>query len=669
MNPYTIVLSGGTCQGLEYGLWFMQRTTEQAKKKGYLAILTDGQPQSIIDAIKTTATPIYYGCVSQDTIIPLPNGNIIQVKDLNSPMSVFSAHVKGCLKEASTKKKARLDIDTCTHLIFKGYREVWKVKTPFMEIEATPDHEFFVRSSDPKDGPRASWKPLNQIKVRDRILAVTKLPFMETINPPLSEQQVQCLGFYTGDGTLYEEEEHGAWQVRLTDPQAKEEYSELYKEAFHVRPIDKGQRGFLICNKKLTKLIEGLGLNVKSPFRDIPEIICRSPLRHQLAFINGLLDSDADIVPEQHLIRFYSTSRPLLAKLQMILLRFGILSTIYRRNRIGEPVRIQGKIKGYSKYPETILVLCGAEAFKLAQMLKPLNKNKKEALKRLINDYPKHRQQGPEGVAKVNEHLAFLRVKRIEKVGIKPVYDLVVNNNHNFIANGIIVHNCGHGACCAYTVECTQLFLEAGPYTCPPVDTEVYRCVTNMNLDLMRGRHVHLLSCLTGQYLGKELVYKHGARSFIGYQDLFVYGVCLPAPDNPNVCLYYPQPGQLPNEYADFYTFMDSDAAGEEAILNMGTVQDAVNAIIDKIKSYIYKYTYGEWKDWSYAPEAALVHMHNLKALVAYGDMNWRPILLTSATPTASEVAAAFLTPFSLTFGLLMAALPAPPPVPSEVKP
>jgi hypothetical protein len=225
-----------------------------------------------------------------------------------------------------------------------------------------------------------------------------------------------------------------------------------------------------------------------------------------------------------------------------------------------------------------------------------------------------------------------------------------------------IYYGVGHGACCAYTVECTQMFLEAGPYTCPPADTEVYRCLTSMNLDLMRGRHVHLMSCLTGIYLGKELVYTHGTRSYIGYKDFFIYGVCQPSPDNPDVCLYYPQPGELPNQQADFYTFMDSDAAGEEAILNMGTVQDAVNAIIAKMKSYIWKYTYGEWKDWPYASEAALCHIHNLNALVAYGDMNWRPILLASATPTLSELAASFLAPFSLMFGIVGAVLPAPAP-------
>jgi hypothetical protein len=87
------------------------------------------------------------------------------------------------------------------------------------------------------------------------------------------------------------------------------------------------------------------------------------------------------------------------------------------------------------------------------------------------------------------------------------------------------------------------------------------------------------------------------------------------------------------------------------------------------MKSYIWKYTYGEWKDWPYASEAALCHIHNLNALVAYGDLNWRPILCASATPTLSELAASFLAPFSLMFGIVGAVLPAPaPPKPPKME-
>jgi len=32
---------------------------------------------------------------------------------------------------------------------------------------------------------------------------------------------------------------------------------------------------------------------------------------------------------------------------------------------------------------------------------------------------------------------------KIKKLGIKPVYDISVSNNHNFFGNGLLVHNCG----------------------------------------------------------------------------------------------------------------------------------------------------------------------------------------------------------------------------------
>jgi len=464
----------------------------------------DATKANILAALTGQDPILFFGCVTEDSIVPLPNGNIVQVKDLVSPTSIFSAHVEGSLKEEGSKKKARLDVDTCTHLIFKGHREVWRLKTPFMQIEATPDHEFFVRSSDPKDGGQASWKHLGQIKVRDKVLAVTKLPFMPTVNPPLSESQTQCLGFYVGDGTMYEEEDHGVWQVRLTDLQAKEEYSELFAEEFHVNPLDKGERGFLVCNKKLVKLIKGLGLGVKSPLRDIPEIICRSPLPHQITFISGILDSDGYVNLDDGSIRFYSSSKLLIAKQQMLLLRLGVLSSIYSKNKVGEPVTIKGKITGYTKHPAWTLVISGVDAFKLAKMLKPLSENKKEALRKLIDRYAGlSRKPQPRGLVKVNEYLAFLRVKEIEKVGVKPVYDLVVGNNHDFVVNGIVAHNCGHGNEDVFTAQGGERVF----WTC--------------DCSALRGRIVYALSCITAARLGPDAVNNKGARTYIGYADTF----------------------------------------------------------------------------------------------------------------------------------------------------
>ena len=40
-----------------------------------------------------------------------------------------------------------------------------------------------------------------------------------------------------------------------------------------------------------------------------------------------------------------------------------------------------------------------------------------------------------------NDYIGFAKIKSIDYVGVEPVFDIEVENYHNFIADGIVVHN------------------------------------------------------------------------------------------------------------------------------------------------------------------------------------------------------------------------------------
>jgi len=186
-----------------------------------------------------------------------------------------------------------------------------------------------------------------------------------------------------------------------------------------------------------------------------------------------------------------------------------------------------------------------------------------------------------------------------------------------------VFYSVGHGQHCIHTVANLIPYIEVEH----PADPKWgYPCYENLRLDKFKGRHVHLLSCITAVHLGPALI-DHGCRSFIGYDAEFVYGVWIIGAERPAPC-------EEPKPDADFYSFVDCDAEGERKIVLEGsTVGEAVNAMIAKFEEYIKKYEEGEWKDRPIAPWAARWLRHDLDHLKAYGDMDWRPVPIVAPLP------------------------------------
>jgi hypothetical protein len=79
---------------------------------------------------------------------------------------------------------------------------------------------------------------------------------------------------------------------------------------------------------------------------------------------------------------------------------------------------------------------------------------------------------------------------------------------------------------------------------------------------------------------------------------------------------------------------IDSDIEGmRKILLENATVGEAVNAMKAKFQYYIDKYERGEWKDRPIAHDASLCLRWDLQYLTALGDMNWRPLTMTTTAP------------------------------------
>jgi len=179
---------------------------------------------------------------------------------------------------------------------------------------------------------------------------------------------------------------------------------------------------------------------------------------------------------------------------------------------------------------------------------------------------------------------------------------VVEANDEAMKQDPIVFYGVGHGNYDRFTVECTRLYIKVG----------------GPRIDWFRGMFVHLLSCITAQQLGPELI-NQGTKAYIGYYHCFYYG-CWEG-DQPR-----PKPCDPPDQYRDFYSMLDSDVEGERAtLLRRASISQAQEAIKARFNYHIQLYTTGPQKDWPNAGNALWCLNYNLKCLRALGDLSFVP--------------------------------------------
>ncbi|GAI11564.1 unnamed protein product, partial [marine sediment metagenome] len=132
-----------------------------------------------------------------------------------------------------------------------------------------------------------------------------------------------------------------------------------------------------------------------------------------------------------------------------------------------------------------------------------------------------------------------------------------------------VFYHVGHGNYDRFTIECRTTYIDSSTYE---------------RIDDFKDKIVHLLSCETGIRLGHSLV-DHGATAFVGYDDVFYYGVVEETqPD--------PEPHSPPANYWDYYSFIDCDVEVERQFLIKGkSLRQAVAASQKKFDEYISMYS------------------------------------------------------------------------------
>lgn len=324
-----------------------------------------------------------------------------------------------------------------------GTKPVFRLKTENSRlIEATENHPFLVMSSSSqkKGYSQLLWQPLKNIQLGDRIAIIRGLPdegksrilkfhyekqgpakytkYQPSIPTLTTSNLMWLLGVYLGDGYCEKNKQGIFDRVYFAvppDDRARARLETVVKEIFNIPYKNKG-----ICltlpSVIVGEFIKYLEFTGSAKTKRIPSWVFSLPRQQKLAFIQGYLDSDGSVLHQKEKrgilygqIIFASVNKFLLDDMKLLMISAGL-----------NPL----KIATYSKFRRLVL----GKEYKY-YTCHFLSLNIRGNLERIL------------GKKDQDCYLEFVRVTEIEKIPDQEVYDLEIDGSHNFIANGIVVHN------------------------------------------------------------------------------------------------------------------------------------------------------------------------------------------------------------------------------------
>jgi hypothetical protein len=249
----------------------------------------------------------------------------------------------------------------------------------------------------------------------------------------------------------------------------------------------KTSRRLVLASTQVSGALARLGLAGTAHTKKVPDAILSAPAVYQAAYLRGLFEGDGHITKSGDVIGLTSVNRKLLQTVQIMLAYLGCHASIRKRNdstgfagtprynltvaehqNIARFMRIVGFIS--SRKNERVstahhsrlgvitpIVISGSNLYKEAvthgliapsrQSVKPFiplyqsKHQRSDTLDRLIERWGYLPELEQARVYRARG-LHCTQIVSIEPSGTEPVYDLTVEGASEFLANGIVVHNC-----------------------------------------------------------------------------------------------------------------------------------------------------------------------------------------------------------------------------------
>nr|WP_321166741.1 LAGLIDADG family homing endonuclease [Halorubrum vacuolatum] len=374
-------------------------------------------------------------CVTGDTLISTENG-LIEAEELYEQGVARDVVVDGRLSEETLKEASS---------VYKtGEKDVYKLTTEEgYELRLTADHRVMT-----DDG----WIEAGDLDAGDTVHIQNR---KGSFGQHGTAAEGRVLGWLVGDGHLKNGEERAVLNFYDEDATIAESLAEDVNEIIRepignadyevgVSDISRGEsyRGAQaieqrIRSTRLYEYAEEAGLVDQK--HQVPEAVLRGSEEMARAFLQTLFTADGSVQGSSkngRSIRLASSELGLLKQTQRLLLNFGVASRIYENRRPARTRELpdgKGGTKEYETKAQHELVITKDNQQRFAEEVGFLREDKAEQLRENLDSYTYSPQNEP----------FTATVEAVTPDGYETVYDLTEPETHSFVANGLVVHNCG----------------------------------------------------------------------------------------------------------------------------------------------------------------------------------------------------------------------------------
>jgi len=371
-------------------------------------------------------------CVTAETWVHTENG-ARQVKDLIGTQQ--SVYVNG-----------ELFSTTPEGFFYTGTKPIVKLATQEGHtLRLTPNHQVLKVTAQTLKKQYTEWIAVENLKPRDRVM----LHNHQDIRPWDGKgtfEQGWLLGSLVGDGSLT----HTPWndvgilrywgetqdelsQYAATTLEQSVEYTRRTPVAFYHKQHHLRQ----ISSSGLAKLASSFGIICGN--KHITQEIEQGSYNFYQGFLRGLFDADGSVQGTQLKgvsVRLAQSNLEDLQAVQRMLLRLGIVSTLYENRRDKGDRALpnsQRQPKLYECQANHEIVITKENLYHFQNIVGFRDPQKNAKLTNALTSYQRN----------LNRERFTATIASIEPDGIEPVYDCTVPGVHRFDANGLVAHNCG----------------------------------------------------------------------------------------------------------------------------------------------------------------------------------------------------------------------------------